>query len=82
MWGIAGAESTWGRGGDNIFGLLDAAGDADTSDWEESSMQAAYTMSGLKKAYGSWGAAMRHYSGFNYGLNHVKELYRQQPTTI
>lgn len=79
-WGIAGAESTWGKGGSNLFGLLAAAGGVNVSDWQEASMQSAKTMAGLKAQDGSWGAAMKAYSGGDYGLAHVKQLAQQGPS--
>lgn len=81
LWGIAGAESTWGKNGDNIFGLLSAAEGVDVTDWEAASNQAAKTMSGLKEKTGGWGPAMHMYSSGTttggYGLGHVKSLFKQ-----
>lgn len=81
LWGIAGAESTWGEGGSNIFGLLDAAEGADVSNWKSASEQAARTLRGLHKQYGSWSAAIEHYSGYSYNISHPKELAAQQGVT-
>lgn len=74
LWGIAGAESTWGQGGTNLFGLLDAAEGANISDWTSASNQAAKTLAGLAKQYGSWGAAVQHYSGYSYDISHPRQL--------
>lgn len=81
LWGIAGAESTWGRGGTNLFGLLDAAEGANISDWRSSSRQAAKTLAGLKRQYGTWSAAVEHYSGNSYTISHPKELAGQEGVT-
>lgn len=74
LWGIAGAESTWGEGGTNLFGLLDAAEGANVSDWNSAANQAAKTLAGLAKQYGSWGQAVQHYSGYSYDISHPREL--------
>jgi hypothetical protein len=78
LWGIAGAESTWGKGGTNLFGLLAAAEGADISNWRSASRQSAKTLAGLKKQYGSWAAAVEHYSGNSYTIAHPRELAAQQ----
>lgn len=81
-WGIAGAESTWGKGGSNLFGLLAAAEGANISNWKSASEQSARTMARLHREDGTWEAAMRAYSGGEYGLQHVKELFNQQPANF
>lgn len=81
LWGIAGAESTWGRGGTNLFGLLDAAEGANISDWRSASHQAAKTLRGLHDSYGSWPAAVEHYSGNSYTIGHPKELAGDEGVT-
>lgn len=81
LWGIAGAESTWGQGGTNLFGLLDAAEGADVSDWKSASEQSAKTLKGLKKQYGSWAKAVEHYSGYSYNESHPKELATEAGVT-
>lgn len=78
-WGIAGAESTWGKGGSNLFGLLAAAEGVDVSSWGPAAMQSAKTMAGLYKERGGWGNAMAAYSGGEYGLAHVKQLFNENP---
>lgn len=78
-WGIAGAESTWGQGGSNLFGLLAAAEGVDVSNWDAAAMQSAKTMAGLYKERGGWGNAMAAYSGGDYGLAHVKALFNENP---
>lgn len=81
LWGIAGAESTWGAGGTNLFGLLDAAEGVDVSNWQAASMQSAKTLAGLRKQWGSWGAAVQHYSGNSYTIAHPKELAASKGVT-
>lgn len=81
LWGIAGAESTWGQGGDNLFGLLDAAEGVNVSDWRAASKQAAKTLAGLKKQYGGWAQAIEHYSGYSYNIQHPKELAADKGVT-
>lgn len=78
LWGIAGAESTWGKGGTNLFGLLDAAEGANISDWGSAADQAAKTLAGLRRTYGSWSAAVDHYSGYSYTINRPRELAEGQ----
>jgi len=82
MWGIAGAESGWGSGGSNLFGLLDGAGGVDIGSWKYASLQATKLMRSLHDETGSWEGAMLHYSGYNYGLSHVRYMYAQQKPTI
>jgi hypothetical protein len=72
LWGVFGAESSWGKGGTNWFGLVSVprtgsfAGDAEAS---------ASTLSRLYKEHGnSWEPALRAYSGNSYGEAHLKEL--------
>lgn len=74
LWGIAGAESTWGRGGSNLFGLTDAAEGVNVSNWKDASEQSAKTLAGLKKQYGNLSQAIAHYSGYSYNASHPKEL--------
>lgn len=81
LWGIAGAESTWGTNGTNIFGLLDAAEGANVSNWKSASEQAAKTLKGLKKQYGGWPGAIEHYSGYSYNIKRPKELAKQKGVT-
>jgi len=82
LWGIAGAESGWGSGGSNLFGLLSASGGVDVSDWQAASMQSAKTMASLKNKYGSWEAALDHYTDYGYNLDYVKQLAEQQAGNI
>lgn len=81
LWGIAGAESTWGEGGSNLFGLLDAAEGVNVSNWKEASEQAAKTLAGLKKQYGSLSQAISHYSGYSYNASHPKALAAESGVT-
>lgn len=75
LWGVYGAESTWGRGGSNWFGLVAVprtgsfAGDAQAS---------ASTLARLYKEHGTWEGAIRAYSGSEYGIAHVKQLAGQE----
>lgn len=77
LWGIAGAESSWGQGGINIFGLKSAAEGVDVTDWDEAAMQAAKTLRGLKDTYGNWNRAVKHYSGYGYDLSWPRQLARE-----
>lgn len=81
LWGIAGAESTWGEGGTNLFGLLDAAEGANVSNWKEASEQSAKTLAGLKKQYGNLSQAISHYSGYEYNASHPKQLAAESGVT-
>lgn len=81
LWGIAGAESTWKQNGTNIFGLLDAAEGVNVSSWRAASLQAAKTLRGLKNQYGTWAAAVEHYSGGSYTISHPKQLAAQKGVT-
>lgn len=81
LWGIAGAESTWGQGGSNLFGLMAAAEGADVSNWKSASEQAAKTLAGLKRRYGSWSKAIEHYSGDSYDISHPAQLAAEQGVT-
>lgn len=71
LWGIYGAESTWGKLGSNWFGLVAVprtgsfAGDAAAS---------AKTIATLRRQFGSWEQAFRKYSGGGYGLAHIRDL--------
>lgn len=84
LWGVAGAESTWGKGGSNLFGLT-AVGEehpnVDTSNWWQASALSAKTLSRLKHEHGTWEAALEHYSGGGYGTSHVKQLSAEQGIT-
>lgn len=74
LYGIEGAESTWGAGGSNLFGLLAGAEGVSTSDPYAAAMQASRLMRRLHDQLGSWEAAMRAYSGGGYGLSHPYSL--------
>ena len=74
LWGIFGAESTWGKNGSNMFGLLSAAEGVDTTSIPASADQAAKTLEGLFHEHGDWEGAVRAYSGGDYGLDHVRQL--------
>jgi hypothetical protein len=75
LWGVYGAESSWGRGGSNWFGLVAVprtgsfAGDAQAS---------ASTLKRLYGEHGTWEGAIRAYSGNEYGVNHVRQLAAQE----
>ena len=72
LYGIEGAESTWGAGGSNLFGLIMWGGPV--SEPEPAAMESARLMRQLHDESGSWEAAMLHYSGGGYGLSHPLEL--------
>lgn len=78
LWGVAGAESSWGKGGKNLFGLKSAAEGADVSDWHSASEQAAKTLWGLKQMYHSWALAVWHYSGGGYHIDWPKQLAHEK----
>lgn len=82
LWGIAGAESSWGRKGNNLFGLKSAAEGANVSDWKQASNQAAYTLQQLYKQYHNWDQAVKHYSGYAYGVSWPKQLAKEQGLTV
>ena len=74
LWAIYGAESTWGRGGGNWFGLTSVprtgsfAGDANA---------AAATLRHLLAAHGgNYEAALRAYSGGSYGTSHLADVLK------
>lgn len=71
LWGVYGAESSWGKGGSNWFGLVAVPR---TGSFEGDANQAAATLARLYHEYGSWNAALEAYSGHSYGLSHVEEL--------
>lgn len=78
LWGVYGAESSWGKGGSNWFGLVAVPR---TGSFEGDANQAAATLARLYKEYGSWNAALEAYSGHSYGLSHVEELGGSGGTT-
>jgi hypothetical protein len=70
--GVEGAESTWGAGGSNLFGLI--LWDGPVSEPFAASMESAKI---LQEGYGgSWDASLYRYSGGGYGIGHVEELER------
>jgi hypothetical protein len=84
LWGIFGAESTFGTNGNNYFGLIEpeykmANGNIrrpkHTDDIFESSDIAAELLASLKQEHGSWAAAVAQYAP--YSISHPKELSQQ-----
>jgi NlpC/P60 family len=71
--GIYGAESSFGTNGEYLFGGIDLP-HGNTPNLALAAREAAKALAGLKATYGSWAAAVEHYSGGEYGLAHVKEL--------
>jgi hypothetical protein len=83
LWGIYGAESTYGTNGNNYFGLIEpeykmANGNTrvphNTANLAESADIAAELLASLKKEHGSWAAAVAQYAP--YSIQHPKELSR------
>lgn len=72
LYGIEGAESGWGSGGSNLFGIL--GGGVNVSDPYEAAMEAAHILRREHDSLGGWEAAMLQYSGHSYGLSHPREL--------
>jgi hypothetical protein len=81
LWGIYGAESTYGTNGNNYFGLIEpeyrmANGNVrrpkNTADLAESSDIAAELLASLKQEHGSWAGAVAQYAP--YSINHAREL--------
>lgn len=84
LWGIYGAESTWGTNGDNYFGLIEpeyrmyngkVRKPQNTADLAESADIAAELLYSLKKEHGTWAAAVDAYAP--YSISHPRELSRQ-----
>lgn len=81
LWGIYGAESTYGTNGSNYFGLIEpeykmANGNSrrpkNTADLAESSDIAAELLASLKQETGSWAGAVSRYAP--YDISHPREL--------
>jgi hypothetical protein len=84
LWGIYGAESTWGTNGTNYFGLIEPTyrmyngktrSPKNTADLVESADIAAELLYSLKKETGSWAGAVSRYAP--YDISHPRELSRQ-----
>jgi hypothetical protein len=71
--GIGAVSSAGAQGPFQFIPETAAAYHVDVNNFRSSAMGAAKLLSDLKKQYGSWGAALEHYSGGGYGLEHVKE---------
>lgn len=76
LWGVFGAESTYGTNGDNWFGLVDVPARNKTNLQEDSEISAK-TLAHWKAQLGTWPAAIEGYSGKNYGIQHVLEMSQQ-----
>lgn len=74
-WGTAGAESTWGTNGSYAFGGIDLPNSGGKS-YALEARESAKAYAGLIKQYGSIAAAVTHYSGNSYTIDHVRELAR------
>lgn len=80
LWGIYGAESTWGTNGTNYFGLIEGSYSGrtvrSTTNLAEDADIAAELLARLKREHGSWAGAVSAYSGGEYSISHPKELSR------
>lgn len=83
LWGIFGAESTYGTNGTNDFGLIEPTytmyngktrSPKDTTDVAESADIAAELLYSLKQEHGSWAGAVAQYAP--YDISHPRELAR------
>jgi hypothetical protein len=72
-WGTMGAESTYGTNGSYAFGGI-ALPNSGTGDWIIEARESAKAYAGLVKTYGSVKAAVPHYSGNSYEIDHVESL--------
>lgn len=84
LWGIFGAESTWGTNGTNYFGLIEPVytmyngtkrSPKNTANLTESADIAAELLYSLKQEHGSWAGAVAQYAP--YDISHPRELSRQ-----
>lgn len=73
LWGIYGAESTYGTNGEFKFGGIDLP-HGNTPNLRVAAREAAKALAGLHKQYGSWPLAVQHYSGNSYTIKHPAEL--------
>lgn len=71
LWGIFGAESSWGKGGSNWFGLTAVPR---TSSFAGDAKRSGETLHRLYYQQGSWEGALRAYSGGSYGYEHAHQL--------
>lgn len=80
LWGVFGAESTYGTNGTNYFGLIEPEYNGrkvgSTTNIAEDADIAAELLAHLKQEHGSWGGAVLAYSGGEYNINHPRELSR------
>lgn len=80
LWGVYGAESTWGTNGTNYFGLIfpeyDGVAVTSTQNLPQNAAVASRLLAKLHNETGSWEGALRKYSGGGYGLAHAEELGR------
>lgn len=84
LWGVFGAESTWGTDGNNYFGLIEpeyrmydgtTRRPKNTADLVESADIAAELLYSLKQEHGSWAGAVAQYAP--YSISHPEELSRE-----
>lgn len=84
LWGIFGAESTWGTNGSNYFGLIEGSypqlnggkgrSVKSTTNVAEDADVAAELLASLAKEHGGFAGAVLAYSGGEYSIAHPKEL--------
>lgn len=83
LWGIFGAESTYGTNGSNYFGLIEseyrmANGNVrrpqNTANLAESADISAELLASLKQEHGTWAAAVAQYAP--YSISHPRALSR------
>lgn len=84
LWGIFGAESTWGTNGSNYFGLIfpeyNGRKVKSTTNVAEDADIAAELLARLNKEHGGWAGAVTAYSGGSYNISHPKQLSGQGAT--
>lgn len=81
LWGIYGAESTYGTNGEYKFGGIDLP-HGNTTNLRVAAREAAKALHRLKKQYGSWAKAIEHYSGNSYTIAHPTELASQSASEL
>lgn len=79
LWGIYGAESSFGKA-KSSFGLTgDYPGVGTSGNFRKDANRSAEILHRLKRETGSYEGALRKYSGGSYGLQHVHQLDSQNP---
>lgn len=75
LWGIYGAESSWGKAKSNFGLIVTYPGDGTSGDFTTDAFKSAEILRDLlNKTGGSYEKALRLYSGGGYGLAHIRAL--------